>query len=252
MNKKIKSFENLNVWIIGASSGIGRALTIELIKLGANLYISSRKKELLDEIKCLNPNRVEVLPLDVLDVRSIDAAFKEIKQLDLVIYLAADYTPMPVSSINVEWASRIIDVNLKGAINVASAVLPRFIQERRGHISFIASIAGYIGLPQSSIYGATKAGLINFCESIYGELKDYNVDVSVVNPGFVKTNLTAKNSFDMPFIMTPEEAAKAMLKGFAQGRFDIVFPKVFSYFFRFLRLLPYPLHLKLAKILVKA
>lgn len=252
MNRKIKSFSNLNVWIIGASSGIGRSLSFMLLDEGANLYLSSRKKELLDEIKTHKPQSVEVLPLDVLDLASIDQVFKQIKHVDLVIYLAADYTPMSVQDFNVEWASRIIDVNLKGAVNVASVVLPKFIEEKRGHLSFVASIAGYIGLPRSSVYGATKAGLLNFCESIYNDLKEYNVDVSVVNPGFVKTNLTAKNDFDMPFIMTPDEAAREMIKGYQKGRFDIVFPKTFSYFFRVMRLFPYSIHLKLVKLLVKA
>lgn len=252
MNRKIKSFENVNIWIIGASSGIGRALSVELIEKGARVYISSRKKELLEEIKMLNPQSVNVLPLDVLNIEDIEKAYREIPNVDLVIYLAADYTPMSVEKLDAMVAAKIIDVNLKGAVNVASIVLPRMMKEKKGHISFVASIAGYIGLPQSSIYGATKAGLINFCESIYNELKEYNVDVSVVNPGFVKTNLTDKNDFDMPFIMEPKEAARSMIRGYEKGSFDIVFPKTFSYFFRGIRLLPYSLHLRLVKKLVKA
>lgn len=252
MNRKIKSFENLNVWLIGASSGIGRSLSFELLERGANIYISSRKKELLEEIKTADSKKVTVLPLDVLKINEIENASAQIPKIDLVIFLAADYSPMSVENFNAELANKIIDVNLKGAINLCSVVMPRMMKEKNGHMSFVASIAGYIGLPQSSIYGSTKAGLINFCETIYNELKPYNVDVSIVNPGFVKTNLTAKNEFEMPFIMTPKEAALEMIRGYGSGSFDIVFPKTFSYFFRFMRILPYSLHLRLVKLLVKA
>lgn len=208
MNKKIKSFEGLNVWLIGASTGIGRALSEELLKRGALIKVSSRKKELLDEIKSIKPHSVEVHPLDVLNLDELKAAYSKMNQVDMVIYLAADYSPMGIGNLDPVLSGRIIDVNLKGAVNVTSVVMPTFIKEKRGHISLVASIAGYIGLPQSCIYGATKAGLINFCESIYTEAKVFNVDVSMVNPGFVKTNLTDKNTFEMPFIMSPPEAAQ--------------------------------------------
>lgn len=251
LNRKIKDFKNLNIWVIGASSGIGKALCLELIKREANLFISSRKVELLNKIKDVNPNEVHVLPVDVLDIESLKQSFNQIPSIDLIIYLAADYSPLTIETLDPKTCSHIIDVNLKGAINLSTVVFPRLIKERKGHLSFVASIAGYIGLPSSSVYGATKAALINYTESIYNEAKAYNIDISVVNPGFVKTNLTAKNDFDMPFIMTPEEAAKEMIKGYESGDFAIVFPKKFSYFFRFLRILPYSLHLRLLKKLVK-
>lgn len=251
MNRKIKDFNNLNVWIIGASSGIGRALSIKLIERGANLYISSRKEHLLKEIEIISPSKVKCLPLDVLEPDQIQVAFNKIAKIDLIIFLAADYSPLSIETLDIKTTSHIIDVNLKGAINLSTIVLPRLLRERTGHLSIVASIAGYIGLPNSSVYGATKAALINFCESIYNEAKVYNVDISVVNPGFVKTNLTAKNDFEMPFIMTPEEAANHMIAGYENGDFAIVFPKAFSFFFRFLRILPYSLHLRLLKKLVK-
>lgn len=251
MNKKIKKWNEQHIWLIGASSGIGRALAISLAKRGANLYLSSRKSELLEELQQQFPNLITVYALDVLNSEEIVSTLNKIEKLDMVIGLAADYSPMTIQNFDTKIASHMIDVNLKGAINLTGPVLKRFCRERKGHLSLVASIAGYIGLPQSSVYGATKAALINFCESIYNEAKEFNVDISIINPGFVKTNLTAKNSFPMPFLMTPEEAADEIIKGLERGQFAIVFPKTFSYFFRTLRLLPYRLHLSLIKKMVK-
>lgn len=251
MNKKITDWNNKNVWLIGASTGIGRALALKLLSLNARVYISSRKENLLEEIRILHPKNATVLPLDVLNLDQITEQFSKISEIDLVIYLAADYSPLSVSHFDIKEVSKIIDVNLKGATNITSVVLPRLIKAKKGHLSFVASVAGYIGLPHSSIYGATKAAIINMAESFYLECKEFNVDISIINPGFVKTNLTSKNEFEMPFIMTPEKAADHILKGFAKGRFDIVFPLGFSLFFRFIRLLPYPIHLRLVKKLVK-
>ncbi|MDO9181285.1 MAG: SDR family NAD(P)-dependent oxidoreductase [Bacteriovorax sp.] len=251
MNKKISNWQNKNIWLIGASSGIGKALAINLIKAGANVYISSRKEKLLLEIKDQYPAQTTVLPLDVLDVEQIKNQFAKIQEIDLIIYLAADYSPLSVTNLDITEATKIVNVNLLGAINISSVVLPRLIKQQNGHLSFVASIAGYIGLPHSSIYGATKAALINMAESFYCECKEFNVDISIINPGFVETNLTSKNTFKMPYIMTPQIAADHIMKGFKKGRFDIVFPIGFSFFFRFIRILPYSLHLKLVKKLVQ-
>jgi short-subunit dehydrogenase len=251
MNRKIVNWSEQHIWLIGASSGIGRALAIELAQRGAHLYLSSRKKELLLELQQQFPNNISVHALDVLNTAEIQTTLNKFEKLDLVVCLAADYSPMTLENFDTEIASHMIDVNLKGALNISGPVLKRFMKEKKGHLSLVASIAGYIGLPQSSVYGATKAGLINFSESIYNEAKAFNIDISVINPGFVKTNLTAKNSFPMPFLMTPEEAALEIIKGFEKGKFAIVFPKTFSYFFRTLRILPYNLHLALIKKMVK-
>jgi short-subunit dehydrogenase len=251
LNKKLKNWNGINVWLIGASNGIGRALCVELLKKGAYVFLSARSEEQLIELKMQYPDQSMVLPLDVLDIHQIQNQFSKIKKCDLVIYMAADYFPLSITNFNSEHAARIIDVNLKGATNISSVVLPNFIDKKSGHLSFVASIAGFIGLPHSSIYGATKAALINLSESFYQECKIFNVDVSVVNPGFVDTNLTKKNTFSMPFLMTPEQAAKHIIKGYEAGDFAITFPKIFSYFFRMIRILPYSIHLRLMKLLVK-
>jgi short-subunit dehydrogenase len=243
MNKKITNWKGVNVWLIGASSGIGRALALQLLKAGANVSISSRKENLLLEIKQQFPTNTKVLPLDVLNLEQISEQFSKIPDIDLIIYLAADYTPLSITNFDAKEVAKIINVNLIGATNISSVVLPRLIKQKK---------AGYIGLPHSSVYGATKAALINMAESFYLECKEFNVDISIINPGFVATNLTSKNNFTMPYIMTPDIAADHIIKGFGKGRFDIVFPRGFSFFFRFMRILPYSLHLKLAQKLVKA
>ena len=171
--------------------------------------------------------------------------------------MAADYSPMTSDKLNAEIAGRIIDVNFKGAINLSAVVIPKLLERKKNHpneivhLSLVASVAGFIGLPQSSVYGATKAALINFGESLYFDLHRIGLDVSIVNPGFVKTRLTEKNDFPMPSIMTPEIAADEIIKGYERGVFANTFPFAFSLFFRFLRILPYSWHFKIMNLSVK-
>lgn len=251
MNRKITNFKNLNIWIIGASSGIGREMSLQLAHLGANVFASSRSFDLLNSLAIESNNKILPLPLNVLNIDEIKEQYNKLPSLDLVIYLAADYSPIKIENFDANIANHIIDINLKGAINITSIVLPNFIKNKSGHLSYFASIAGYIGLPSSSVYGATKAAIINMAESIYLEAKEYNVDISIVNPGFVKTKLTDKNNFEMPFIMNVDQAAKYTIEGYQSGDFCIVYPKLFSYFFRILRIFPYFIHLYFAKKLIK-
>jgi short-subunit dehydrogenase len=250
MNKKIKNWKNVSVWLVGASDGIGAALAKKLLALGANVTLSSRRKEKLDEIAKDYPN-AKVQALDVLDLERASEIAKSFTSLDLVIFMAADYSPMRSDELDAKRAGQIVDINLKGAINVSAAAIEFFKKQKHGHLSLVASIAGLIGLPQSSVYGSTKAAIINFGESLYHDLKPLGFDISIVNPGFVKTRLTEKNEFEMPFIMTPEQAADHIIKGYESGCFAITFPFVFSMFFRTIRILPYSLHFKLLKALVK-
>lgn len=253
MNKKITNWNNQVVWMVGASDGIGASLSKLLLKEGATVFLSSRRKEKLEEV-ATGYSKARVLPLDVLDLNSLTAAMETISsqtKVDLIIYMAADYAPIYSGKIDADTAGRIIDINFKGAVNLSSVAIPFLLKQKRGHFSLVASIAGLIGLPKSSVYGATKAALINFGESLYFDLKPMGLDISVVNPGFVKTRLTEKNDFEMPSIMTAEMAALEIKKGYESGKFAIIFPFAFSLFFRFLRILPYPLHFKLMKSLVK-
>lgn len=250
MNKKISDWNHKKVWLVGASDGIGAALAKKLLAKGAVLYASSRREEKLKAVVA-GYDQAVILPLDVLDLKAVKESLDKIGSLDLVIYMAADYTPMQSENLDAAASAKMVDVNLKGAINIASEVIPLFMKQKTGHLSLVASVAGFVGLPHSSVYGATKAALINFGESLYHDLKPYGLDVSLVNPGFVKTRLTEKNDFDMPSIMTPEEAAEEIIKGYARGKFSITFPLGFSLFFRLLRVLPYGCHFKIMKALVK-
>lgn len=250
MNKKIKNWNGLKVWLVGASDGIGAALAKDLLKRGVILSVSSRRKEKLEEVTRGFPN-ARLFPLDVMDQAALLKAYSEMGDIDLVIYMAADYSPLKSEAINAEIAGKIIDVNFKGAVNLTSVVIPSFVAKKSGHLSLVASIAGLVGLPASSVYGATKAALINFGESLYFDLHRQGIDISLVNPGFVKTRLTEKNTFEMPSIITPEEASAYIIAGYEKGKFAITFPFMFSLFFRLLRILPYSLHFKIMEKAVK-
>ena len=237
-------FSNKKIWIIGASSGIGLALAEELEAEGANIVISARNADKLAQ------TGFEYIALDVTNFESIKAPAEKIGKLDSVIFMAGVYTPMKFSNMDINDANQIIDINFKGALNTVLAVLPILKAQKNGQIVICASVAGYRGLPNSQPYGATKAALINFTESLRLELADDNIDVRVINPGFVKTPLTDKNSFEMPAIITPEKAAKEIVKGLKSKAFEIHFPKRFTLSLKLLRILPNVLYFKLAKCLV--
>jgi short-subunit dehydrogenase len=130
------------------------------------------------------------------------------------------------------------EINYQGALNVLHCVLPAMRARGSGHISLVASVAGYRGLPNSLAYGPTKAAMINLAENLYLDLQADGIAVSVVNPGFVQTPLTAKNSFAMPALISPEQAADAMVRGWASGQFEIHFPRRFTNVMKLLRILP--------------
>jgi short-subunit dehydrogenase len=181
-------------------------------------------------------------------------AYDQIKQLagipDLVILNAGTFYPTPASEFSVLSHRDIMEVNYFGVLNGFDLVLPDFVNRQQGQIAIVSSLAGYRGLPLSSAYGASKAALINFCETVQPELKQQGVDIRLINPGFVKTPLTDKNEFSMPFLVTAEQAAQRIIKGLASGRFEITFPRPFAFLMKGLRLLPNGLYLKLtAKML---
>lgn len=251
MNKK-------TCWIIGASHGIGEALVKKYFDCGYQLLISARSEEKLKqiaaEISATNPastNQILVSQVDVCDVASLEKSCQELTKnfgrIDLIIFCSAIYYPTKLINFDLAKALQTIDVNLKGAINLLYAALPQMFKQNFGHIAFIASVAGYRGLPQSFSYGASKAGLINLCEGIYPELKSYNIDLSIINPGFVKSRLTDKNSFSMPFIITAKKAADEIFSGLEAKKFEIHFPKRLTLFLKLLRILPNRIFLFLIK-----
>tara|TARA_Y100001970_G_scaffold229987_1_gene285417 strand:- start:42 stop:794 length:753 start_codon:yes stop_codon:yes gene_type:complete len=242
------------IWITGASSGIGKAVAEKFAKEGWRVAVSARRKELLDEL-AKNQN-IESFPLDVTNKSQIDEVFKNIlikfNSLDICLFSSGTYEPKDEQNIDPIKIKNVINVNFLGVIDCVKTVEEFFKTKKSGHISIVSSIAGYRGLPNSSGYGPSKAALTNFTESIYFDFKKFGVRVSVVSPGFIKTPLTDKNEFPMPFLKGPDYAAEKIYKGLVKSNaFEIHFPKALTLTLKFLRILPYKLYLFLIDKLVK-
>lgn len=246
MNPKITDWAGQHVWLVGASSGIGAALARELSQRGAQLALSARSA---DKLTALGIAQAKILPCDATDVASLTDVHRRLLaewgRIDQVIYLAGDYAPMRADHFDLALAEKVVEVNLFGAMRLASVVLPA-LQPGNG-IAFVASVAGYRGLPKALAYGPGKAGLIHFAECLYLDLQPAHIGVRVINPGFVATQLTAKNDFAMPALLTPQQAASAVVEGFATGAFEIHFPRRFTRVMKLLRLLPYPWYFPLVR-----
>ena len=241
LNPPITDWQDRSVWLIGASSGIGLATAKALHDAGARVVVSARKAELLQAFVDAHPGSQAVV-LDVSDAAAIAQAAKYVhaqQGLDVVMYCAGYYQAMRATNYDLPDMLRHLDINYTGALRVLDAVLPTLVAQGKGHLSFISSVAGFRGLPQSLAYGPTKAALINLAETLYYDLSPHGVGVSLINPGFVETPLVAANDFAMPALITPEKAASEILKGWRKGQFHIHFPKRFTRMLLLLRLLPY-------------
>ena len=238
MNPKITDWQGKRVWLLGASSGIGAALARELAGRGARVALSARS---VDKLLALGIADALLLPCDATDPVSLDASRQGLLAVwggvDLVVYLAGDYVPMRADNFDLTVAERVIEVNFNGAMRLAATVLPDL--RAGGGIAFVASVAGYRGLPKALCYGPGKAALIHFSEVLHLDLAPKGVGVWVINPGFVSTQLTAKNDFAMPALQTPEQAALAVVDGFGTGAFEIHFPKRFTRLMKLFAHLPY-------------
>lgn len=223
-------------WIIGASEGLGRELAIQLSNLGVELVVSARNKVRLDELSLRT--KAEVISLDVLDINSVRKAFKAVGEIDGIVYAAGDYTPLNSTSWNIDEVDKMIAINFTGAARVLGLVVPKFIAQNYGHVVMIGSLSGFRGLPNAIGYGASKAGMMHLAENIKADLYKANIKVQLINPGFIKTRLTEKNNFKMPFIMTAEDAAKHVIRAMQRNRFQTNFPVMFSLIFRMSNFLP--------------
>ena len=250
LNPRIKSWAGRTVWLVGASTGIGRATASRLHGLGARVVVSARSREALDAFVAEHP-RSDALALDATDRAAMrDAAAHIVRvhgRIDLAMYCAGTYSAMRATDFDFEVAERHVQVNYVGALVMLDAVLPHLLTQARGgkkgsmngHISLVSSVAGYRGLPQSLAYGPTKAALIHLAETLHLDLEPLGVGVSVINPGFVETPLTAQNDFRMPALITPEQAAVEIVRGWERGDFEIHFPKRFTLWMKALRHLGY-------------
>ena len=242
------------IWITGASSGIGKAVAEKFANEGWKVAVSARRKEILD--KMANHQNIFSYALDVTNSEELNKVFLKIIEdfgdINICIFSSGTYDPKNEQSINIEKIKNVMNVNFLGVVSSVKAVENYFKEKKSGQISIVSSIAGYRGLPNSSGYGPSKAALTNFAESIYFDFKKFNVRVSVISPGFIKTPLTDKNDFKMPFLKSPIYAADKIYKGLTKNNsFEIHFPKSLTLILKFLRIIPYKLYLFLVDKLVK-
>ena len=234
------------VWLIGASTGIGAALVPALVEKGAQLAISARSA---DELRALadaerGSQPVIVKPLDVIEQGAIERTVRELidawTAIDVLLYNAGAWAPMDVAQWDVEAFERQVAVNYVGMARAIGAVLPSMIARRRGEIVGVASLSAYGAFPRAEAYGSTKAAVNYMLAALRMDVRKYRIGVTTVNPGFVKTGLTAHNDFPMPFLMEPSEAAEAIVEGLLSGRTEIHFPRRLSLPLKLLTALPRP------------
>ena len=248
-NKPLNDWRGRSVWLVGASSGIGLACAKALHAQGAKVCVSARQAALLQAFVDQHPGSM-ALPLDVTDKQAMQTATQTVHAshgLDVVVYCAGVYQPQRATEYNLASMEQHMAVNYHGALYLLDAVLPTLLAQGRGHVSLVSSVAGYRGLPQSLAYGPSKAALTHLAEALYLDLQDSGIGVSVINPGFVETPLTAQNQFTMPALITSDEAAQHILQGWREGLFEIHFPKRFTRWLQLLRILPYRWYFSLVR-----
>ena len=237
------------IWITGASSGIGKALSIKFAKEGWIVAASARREGLLQELTKINQN-IHSFPLDVTNPEQCKKVFEEIKKkfnnIEISIFGTGIHDPNSEKRFNLEKIREIMEVNYFGTMNSINSVYDYYNDKKSGQISIISSVAGYRGLPAAGAYCASKSALTSFTESLRFEMMRKNVRVSLVSPGFIKTPMTDQNDFPMPMIKSPEFAAEQIYIGLTKKTgFEIHFPKAFTFFLKFLRILPNSIYFKL-------
>ena len=232
-------------WITGASTGIGRELALRLAAQGVRVAASARSKAKLEDLTAQDPNIVAVA-VDVTNRQDVAAAHarivRELGPIDLAILNAGIWDPMGAGDFDAARAARSMAVNYGGIANALEPLLPAMITRRRGHVALVASVAGYRGLPDAAAYAPSKAAVISLAEVLRPDLARLGVTVSLVNPGFVETPMTAVNTFPMPFIVSADVAAKHILRGLETQRFEIAFPWQIVSGLKVLRALPYAVY----------
>jgi len=237
------------IWITGASSGIGKAVAIKFAENGWTVAASARRENLLNELKEINEN-IHAFPLDVTDIDKCKLVatniINQFRNIDICLFGTGMHDPKSEKKFNLEKVREIMEVNYFGTMNSINSIYDYFSEKKNGQISIISSVAGYRGLPAAGAYCASKAALTSFAESLNFDMQMKNVRVSLVSPGFIKTPMTDQNDFPMPMIKSPEFAANEIYKGLTVKRgFEIHFPKAFTYFLKFLQILPSGIYFKL-------
>lgn len=250
LNPPLQDWSRRVVWLVGASTGIGLAVAEQLHARGARVVISARNPLPLEAFELAHEGSLGIA-LDATDAAAMQRAVQRITahfgRLDMAVYCAGHYKAMRATTFDLNDALLHNRVNYVGALHMLDAVLPGFLAQGSGHVSLISSVAGFGGLPMGLAYGPTKAALINLAEAIYMDLAPLGIGTSVINPGFVETALTAQNSFKMPALISTDEAARQILRGWHKGQFEIHFPKRFTLWLKALRLLPRWLYFKVVR-----
>lgn len=243
LNARITEWRGRRVWIVGASSGIGEGLAKALLARGALVALSARRTTELEKLADAHGEQALAIPLDVTEAAAVLPALQRVVSawggVDLVVLCSGTHQPVRAWDLDAGEARRLVDVNINGVFNGLAPVVQQLLQQGAGGVAVVSSVAGYGGLPTSLVYGATKAALINMAETLYLDLAPRGIGVYVINPGFVKTPLTDRNTFAMPALISVEDAATAIIAGFERGDFEIHFPKRFTLWLKLMRLLPY-------------
>ena len=243
------------IWITGGGTGIGKAVAIKFANQGWKVAISGRRENILKEVEDINPN-IKSFPLDVNDKGKCFEIMKNIKEefgdIDICFFSTGTWDPKKEREIDVEQIEKVFEVNFFGTLNCIKSVEDHFRNRKNGIITIVSSIAGYKGLPNSTGYGPSKAALNNLAESLYFDFGRYNVRVCLVSPGFIKTPMTDKNDFKMPFLKTPEYSADKIYNGLINSnKFEIHFPKSLTLILKFFKIIPDRLYFYLVKKMTK-
>lgn len=232
------NWQGKRYWLVGASEGLGLALAQQMSAAGASLILSARAPDRLAAAVAGLPGPARAVAMDVGDAASVAEAAAAVGEIDGMVFLAGVYWPMAAQALDAEKLVAMCDVNFTGCARVVAAVLPGMLARGAGHVVITGSLSGFRGLPGAQGYAASKAGVMALAESLYADLRGSGVRVQLANPGFIRTRLTEKNDFAMPFLMEPEAAAAAMFAHMNGGAFKISFPTVFSWLFRLSQFLP--------------
>ncbi|MEP5631058.1 MAG: SDR family NAD(P)-dependent oxidoreductase [Tateyamaria sp.] len=225
-------------WLVGASDGLGKALAQVLSRAGIEVVVSARSQDKLAALVDELPGKASYQTIDVTDDASVKTAVEAVGDIDGLILLAGTYTPFSAREWNAEQGIAMADVNFTGFMRVLGQVMPQFVAKDSGHVVITSSLAAFRGLPGSIGYTASKAATMSLAESMHADLRKTGVRVQVANPGFIKTQLTDKNDFKMPFIMEPDTAAREVFELMLTDSFKKSFPTLYSLLFRGAQFLP--------------
>ncbi len=228
----MRQWQGKRYWLVGASEGLGRSVAIQLSKLGVEVILSARSEDRLTALAAELPGKSQVVPVDISDMASVKAAAAQVGEIDGVVFLAGVYWPQSAQNWNPDEVEMMCDVNFTGAARVVGNVIGPMVARDNGHIVLTGSLSAFRGLPGAIGYAASKGGVQALAESMECDLRGSGVQVQIINPGYIKTRLTDKNTHAMPFIMEPDDAAREMVEFMGTDRFKKSFPRAFSLFFR--------------------